>query len=214
MKTTVLLVDDHVLLRAGIRRILQSCDEFEIVAEAGDGREAVERTLELDPDVVMMDIWLPHLSGIEATRRIREVAPRSRVVIVSQHERSDFVEAALKAGAEGYVLKTSPADELLHALRSVRDGKCHLSPPIAQRLVDAFARPNVRPSLPYALLTSREREILQLIAEGLSSKEVASELGISTRTVEAHRNSLMQKLDIHKVAGLVRFAVREGLVAP
>lgn len=214
MKTTVVLADDHSLLRDGMRRIIEAADDFDIVAEAADGREAVEQALRLKPDLVVMDIWMPQLSGIDAARQIRQSLPACRILMVSQHGRSDFVETALKEGANGYVLKTAEEEEFLAALRAVRDGKCYLSPDIAQRIVDAFARPGEARAMPYSVLTAREREILQLIAEGLSSKEVASQLGISTRTVEAHRNSLMNKLNIHKVAGLVRFAVREGLVAP
>ena len=214
MKTTVLIADDHQLLREALRPVIESSGEFEVIAEAADGREAVELATELKPDLVLMDIWLPKLSGIEATRHVKHALPETRVLIMSQHDTSNYIEAALREGASGYMVKTTSANEMLAALRAASEGKCYLSPDIALRVVDAFARPSGEPSLAYSTLTGREREVLQLIAEGLSSKEVAQQLGISLRTVEAHRASVMDKLEIHKVAGLVRFAIREGLIAP
>jgi DNA-binding NarL/FixJ family response regulator len=214
MITRVAVVEDHVILRDGLRRVLESSGEFEVVAECGDGRLAVDELLRAKPDIAIIDIWLPTLSGLEVTKRLREELPYCKVVILSQHDRSDFVEAALREGASGYVLKSAPATDLLAALRAARGGKCFLSPEIAQHLVTAFASPPEERAMGQARLTGREREVLQLIAEGLSSKEIAATLGVSTRTAETHRTSVMNKLDVHKVAGLVRFAIREGLVSP
>ena len=214
MTTRVALVDDHTIVRDGIRRLLESTGEFEVVCECGDGRTAVEQILKHKPDIAVVDIWLPQLSGIDVTTRIHEEFPYCRVVILSQHDRSDFVEAALLEGAAGYVLKSASETDLLAALRVVRQGKCFLSPEIAQHLVSAFASPPEERAIGRARLTSREREVLQLIAEGLSSKEIAATLGVSTRTAETHRNSLMSKIGVHKAPGLVRYAIREGLVSP
>jgi DNA-binding NarL/FixJ family response regulator len=208
------VVEDHTILRDGLRRLLEASGEFEVVAESGDGRDAVEQVLRAKPDVAIVDIWLPTLSGLEVTKRLKEELPHCKVVILSQHDRSDFVEAALREGASGYVLKSAPATDLLAAVRAARAGKCFLSPEIAQHLVTAFSSPPEERAMGQSRLTPREREVLQLIAEGLSSKEIAASLGVSTRTAETHRTSVMNKLDVHKVAGLVRFAIREGLVSP
>ena len=212
MKTTVLLVEDHEVLRDGLRGLIEATDDFEIVAEAADGATAVTFAERLHPDIVVMDIWLPRLSGIEATRRIA-VGGQTRVLILSQHESWSYVEEALKAGAAGYLVKTSSGTTLLTALRAIREGKSYLSPEIAGRVVGAVARAEHGAGGLVASLSGREREVLQLIGEGLSSKEIATSLAVSVRTVEAHRASVMQKLGIHKVAGLVRFAIREGLIA-
>ena len=211
MKSTIILVEDHEVLRDGIRSLIEATDDFEIVAEAADGATAVEIVERLRPDIVLMDIWLPRLSGIEATRKITQRGG-TRVLILSQHDSWTYVEAALKAGAAGYLVKTSSGTQLLSALRAVRAGKSYLSPDIAGRVVDALVRPEQRSGSPAGALSGREREVLQLIGEGLSSKEIADSLGVSARTVEAHRANVMEKLDIHKVAGLVRFAIREGLI--
>jgi DNA-binding NarL/FixJ family response regulator len=214
MVHSVVLVDDHTLVRAGIRRLIEASGEFAVLAEAGDGREAVVVAEREAPEFVVMDVWLPKLSGIDATKRILEVSPRTRVVILSQHERQEIVESALREGAVAYVHKAAASEDLLSALRAAREGRSFLSPEIAGAIVSAVVRPRPDRSPEAARLSSREREVLQLIAEGLSSKEVASELGVSVRTAETHRFALMSKLGIHKVAGLVRYAVRERLIAP
>jgi len=211
MKSTILLVEDHEVLRDGLRGLIEATDDFEIVAEASDGATAVEIAERLRPDIVVMDIWLPRLSGIEATRKI-VLGGRARVLILSQHDSWSYVEEALKAGAVGYLVKTSSGSALLTALRAIRAGKSYLSPDIAGRVVDAIARPERGSGSPVAALSGREREVLHLIGDGLSSKEIAGSLGVSARTVETHRANVMQKLGIHKVAGLVRFAIREGLI--
>ena len=213
MKSTIILAEDHEMLRDGLRRLIEETDDLEVVAETSDGAEAVVLAEQLHPDVVVMDIWLPRLSGIEATRKVSGTG-RSRVLILSQHESWGYVQEALKAGATGYLVKTSSATQLLLAIRAVCSGRSFLSPEIASHLVGALARPEPDLRSPMGALSGREREVLQLIGEGLSSKEIASSLNVSTRTVEAHRANVMQKLNIHKVASLVRFAIREGLISP
>lgn len=213
MRASIVIAEDHEIVRDGLRSLIQATEDCEVVGEASDGTAAVELACRQRPDVVVMDIWLPRLSGIEATRRI-VAETRSRVLILSQHESWSYVQEALRAGASGYVVKTSSATQLLAAIRALRSGKSYLSPEIAGHVVDAFAHPEAMSGPPVASLSGREREVLQLIGEGLSSKEIASEIGISARTAEAHRANVMHKLNIHKVAGLVRFAIREGLISP
>jgi len=214
MPTTIVLADDHTVVRQGIRKLLETRDDFQIIGEASDGEEAVKLVLDKQPDVALMDIWMPRLSGIDATRRIGKRGLETKVLVLSMHESRAYVEEVLRAGAAGYVVKNAAADDLLEAIDAVCDGISYLSPAITQQVVDAIARP--APSAPSGLgvLTDREREVLQLIAEGLSSKEIASMLGVSLKTVDSHRSNLMEKLDIHKVSGLVRFAIRTGLVEP
>jgi DNA-binding NarL/FixJ family response regulator len=213
MRSTIVLVEDHEMLRDGFRSLIEANDDFEVVGEAADGATAVEVVERLRPDIVVMDIWLPRLSGIEATRKITQEG-HTRVLIVSQHEGWTYVEEALKAGAAGYLVKTASGAQLFTALRAVAEGKRYLSPEIAGRVVDAIVRPDRGAGPAAGALSGREREVLQLLGEGLSSKEIAGSLGVSARTVDAHRASVMQKVGIHKVASLIRFAIREGLIAP
>ncbi len=214
MSTTIVLADDHTVVRQGIRKLLETRDDFRIVGEASDGEEAVKLVTEKKPDVALMDLWMPRLSGIDATRRIGKRGLATKVLVLSMHESRAYVEEVLRAGAAGYIVKNAAADDLIEAIDTVRDGVSYLSPAITQQVVDAIARP--APSSPSGLgvLTDREREVLQLIAEGLSSKEIAAMLGVSLKTIDSHRSNLMEKLDIHKVSGLVRFAIRTGLVEP
>ena len=214
MSTTIVLADDHIVVRQGIRKLLETRDDFRIVGEASDGEEAVKLVTEKKPDVALMDLWMPRLSGIDATRRIGKRGLATKVLVFSMHESRAYVEEVLRAGAAGYIVKNAAADDLIEAIDTVRDGVSYLSPAITQQVVDAIARP--APSSPSGLgmLTDREREVLQLIAEGLSSKEIAAMLGVSLKTIDSHRSNLMEKLDIHKVSGLVRFAIRTGLVEP
>jgi DNA-binding NarL/FixJ family response regulator len=213
MKSNLLLVEDHQVLRDGLRNLIEAAGDFEVVAEASDGATAVELARRLQPDIALMDIWLPRLSGIEATRQIT-AGGRTRVLMLTQHDTWGFVHESLKAGASGYVVKTSPVGQVLTALRAVRAGQTFLSPEIAGQVADAALRPDRTPESPLAVLSSREREVLQLIGEGLSSKEIAELLGVSVRTIETHRAATMQKLGIHKAVSLVRFALREGLIGP
>ena len=214
METTILLVDDHRLLREGLRRLLEERADLRVVGEATDGNEAVQLALERKPDLVLMDISMPGLSGIDATRRICKEGNGTKVLILSMHDEQSFVEEVFRAGASGYVIKDAAPSDLLQAIDAVRAGDSFLSPTITQQVVDAIAHPAERPTAAAASLTDREREVLTLIAEGLSSKEIAEKLGVSLKTIESHRANLMDKLDIHKVSGLVRFAIRAGLVSP
>jgi DNA-binding NarL/FixJ family response regulator len=214
MLTTIVLADDHILVRQGIRKLLETRDDFRIVGEASDGEEAVKLVSEKKPDVALMDLWMPRLSGIDATRRIGKRGLATKVLVLSMHESRAYVEEVLRAGAAGYIVKNAAADDLIEAIDTIRDGVSYLSPAITQQVVEAIASP--APSSPsgLAVLTDREREVLQLIAEGLSSKEIAAMLGVSLKTIDSHRSNLMEKLDIHKVSSLVRFAIRTGLVEP
>lgn len=214
MQTTILLADDHRLVREGLRKLIEEREDLRVVAEATSGQEAIELCDRLQPDIVLMDISMPGLSGIDATRRICKGNPGTRVLILSMHDNQGYVEEVLRSGASGYVLKDSAASDLLQAIDAVRGGDSFLSPTVTQQVVDAIARPADRPLAAASQLTEREREVLTLIAEGLSSKEIAQKLGVSLKTIESHRANLMDKLDIHKVSGLVRFAIRAGLVAP
>ena len=206
-------MDDHRLLRDGLRAVIEASGKFKGVAEGADGREAIDLAAKHQPDIVVRDIGMPNLSGIEAVSAIRRKSPGSRVVMMSQHDTGSYVQSALREGACGYLLKTAASDELLAALRAAMEHKCFLSPEVAQTVVESFTQPAGDLESPLHGLTAREREILQLIAEGLSSKEVATRLSISVRTVDSHRSAVMGKLGVHKVARLVRFAIREGVIA-
>jgi len=212
--TTIVVADDHKIVREGLVKLLESRGDLEVVGEASDGEEAVNMVLEKQPDVVLMDIWMPRLSGIDATRRIGKRGSEAKVLVLSMHESRSYVEEVLRAGAAGYVVKSSAASDLLQAIDAVNTGQSYLSPTITQQVVDAIANPDSTAPSGVSMLTDREREVLQLIAEGLSSKEIAGVLGVSLKTVDSHRSNLMEKLDIHKVSGLVRFAIRAGLVEP
>lgn len=212
----VLLAEDYGLIRAGIRALLEALPDVEVVTEASDGRTALELLLATTPDVAFLDIGMPGLNGIEVAERARRELPATRIVILSVHDDAANVARALRAGAAGYMLKHGAADELPVLLRAVMSGQRYLSPAIASHVVDGFllnaSGPPSLPADPLALLTPRQREILQLVAEGRSTKEVAQLLHLSVKTVETHRAELMARLDIHEVAGLVRFAIRTGLV--
>jgi DNA-binding NarL/FixJ family response regulator len=212
----VLLADDHTLVRAGIRALLQSLPDVEIVAEASDGREALERVLATQPDVALLDISMPSLNGLELAARLAVESPRTRLVILSMHGDPGHVAQALRAGVSGYLLKDAAVDELPVLLRAVSRGETYLSPAISRSVVDGFLqRTGASPAATADDgLTPRQREILQLISEGKSSKEVAQLLDISLKTVESHRSQIMDRLNIHDLAGLVRYAVRTGLVNP
>ena len=205
----ILLADDHRLVRQGFRLILQTQDDMEVVGESGDGRDAVEKAAALHPDVVLMDITMPGLNGIEATRRIREVAPQSHVLALSVHRDGVYVREIVRAGAEGYILKESADTELLSAVRAVAEGHSYLSPEVAGSFLKDFRSQVERPT---DLLTPREREVLQLIAEGQTNKQIAERLRLSVYTVDGHRTRLMEKLGLHSVGELIRFAIKNGMV--
>ena len=209
----VLLADDHTLVRRGIRALLDKIDGVEVVAEAGDGREALELIEAKRPIVALMDVGMPGLNGIETTAEIKRRFPEIRVLILSVHVSGDFVSQALRAGASGYLPKDATPIELEFALRAVVRGETYLSPRVSGDLVDRFIRSAGAGESPLQLLTPRQRQILQLIAEGRSTKQIASRLNVSVKTVESHRALLMERLGIHDVAGLTLFAARAGLVA-
>jgi DNA-binding NarL/FixJ family response regulator len=205
----VLLADDHALVRKGFRLILETQPDIEVVGEAGNGREAVEQALKLHPDVVVMDVAMPELNGIEATRRLADSVPRTRVLALSMHKDSVYVREILKAGARGYLLKDSLDSDLVNAVRAVARGDGYLSPGVSDAVLSDYRR---HVTNPLDLLSSREREVLQMIAEGKTNKEIASALDLSVYTVDAHRGKIMEKLDLHSTGELVRFAVRNGLI--
>jgi DNA-binding NarL/FixJ family response regulator len=209
----VLLADDHTLVRAGIRSLLEKIPGVEVVGEASNGREALELTRSQLPTVVLMDIEMPDLSGLEALPQIIETVPTTKVAILSAYATEDYVSRALRSGASGYMLKDAAALELELLINSIVEDKTYLSPLISRIIIKNYMeRSGVDPS-PLEQLTPRQREILQLIAEGKNTKEIADRLGISVKTVETHRLRLMAHLDIHDVPGLVRYAIREGLVS-
>jgi len=210
----VLVVDDHRLIRQGIVGLLGSQPEIEVVGEAGSAREGVELAGTLHPDVVLMDISMPGGTGLEATRAIRTDRPATRVVILTMHDRDDYLFEALRAGASGYVLKGADVQELLQAVRSAARGEVYLYPGATKTLIDDYLRAvHGAPGRdPYERLSDREREVLRLIAQGRTSTEIAQELGLSPHTVQSHRDHLMSKLELHSVAALVHFAVARGLI--
>jgi DNA-binding NarL/FixJ family response regulator len=209
----VLLADDHVLVRAGVRALLERMPGIEVVAEAGDGAEALQLVKSQRPQVVLMDITMPGMNGLEAAARIAKEFPHSRVVVFSMHATKQYVLQAFRAGAAGYLLKEAQPEELESAIKTVARGETYVAPSIAGYVVEDVRS---RPAAPSGLdrITWRQREILQLIAEGRTTKQMSQRLGIGVRTVETHRAELMDRLNIHDVAGLVRFAVATGLVAP
>jgi two-component system response regulator NreC len=214
-KLRILLGDDHTVVRQGLRKILESQPDWEVVGEAADGRETVAQTLELKPDVAVIDIAMPLLNGIEATRQIVRRLPDIAVLILSMHSDEAFITPALQAGARGYVLKDSADTELIRGVTAVAAGKSFFSPAAAKVMLDDYLRHLASKGIVdrYEALSEREREIFQLIAEGRSNKEVAELLSISVATVETHRAHILQKLDVHSTAELVLYAVRRGVIA-
>jgi len=211
----ILLADDHTILRTGLKLVLSRQPGFEVVGEAGDGRQALALAESLAPDVAVLDIGMPNLNGIEAARQIREKLPQTAVVILSMHSDEGYVLRALKAGARAYLLKDSAEADLINAIKVVTEGKAFFSPAISRVLVEDYVRQmrerDVEDS--YELLTSREREILQLLAEGKSNKDVAAMLNLSLYTVETHRGNILEKLNLHSIPELILYAVRKGVIA-
>jgi two-component system, NarL family, response regulator NreC len=208
MPIRVVLADDHVLVRQGIKSLLER-EGMQVLAEASDGQEAVRQVEKLNPDVAIMDIGMPLLNGMDAVRALGRSCPKTKPVLLTQHDEDQYVSEALDAGVKGYVLKSQVANDLVLAIRQVLRGDVYLSPGIASAVMSAYRSKSDRPVDP---LTARERQVLQLIAEGKSTKEIAVVLGVSVKTAESHRSRLMQKLDIHETASLVRYAVKRGLV--
>jgi two-component system, NarL family, response regulator NreC len=207
MPLRILLADDHAIVRQGLRALLDR-ERLEVVGEAADGREAVKLTTTLKPDVAVLDLSMPLLNGMDAAREILKADPRTKVILLTMHTEDRYVLEALRAGVSGYVVKTRAAGDLLQAIREVHQGHFYLSPGISRVVIEAFLAKGEPPPDP---LTSRERQVLQLIAEGKTTKQAAALLDISVKTAETHRTRIMQKLDIHETAGLVRYAIRLGL---
>lgn len=211
----ILLADDHTVMRKGLRLLLESQPDFSVVAEASDGRQAVEQAQATQPDVVVIDIAMPNLSGIEAAQRIVAALPHVAIVILSMHSDEGYVLRALKVGAKGYLLKDSAESDLIEAIKVVHQGKTFFSPEISKMLVEDYIR-EIRTrgaEDSYDLLTSREREILQLLAERKSNKEIAQALNLSPYTIETHRRNLQEKLNLHSLADLILYAVRKGVIS-
>jgi two-component system response regulator NreC len=213
-KIRVFLVDDHTVVRQGLRRILESDEEIEIVGEAGDGRTAINLVQKLRPHVVVMDVAMPELNGIEATRQIIKRVEGAKILVLSMHGDDVYVRQALKAGARGYLLKDSEDLDLIKAVKAIRAGGSFFSPPVSKVVLSGYLGDKVdgESEDSVARLTDREREVLQLIAEGKTNKEVAHALTVSVNTVETHRKHIMEKLDLHNTAELVRFAIRTKIV--
>jgi DNA-binding NarL/FixJ family response regulator len=213
--TRILLADDHTLVRQGLRRILEEHAEWQVVGETGNGLDAVKLASELQPDVVILDIGMPQLNGLEAARQITKKLPSARVLILSMHADEVHITKAVEAGAVGYLVKDSADTELVKAVTATAEGKSYFSPAAAAVLLDEYRRSLARRLVTdrYDLLSDREREVLQLIAEGHSTKSIAAVLGISPGTVETHRSHVFEKLDLHSVAEAVLYAVRRGLIA-
>ncbi len=214
MTARILLADDHRIMREGLLSLFEKEDDLEVVGEAENGRQAVRLARELAPDVVVMDVAMPDLNGIEATRQVLAELPATKVLALSMHKNKQFVIEILKAGASGYVLKDGAFDELVHAIRAVLANRFYLSPEVTGAVIDDavhFLPPE--PGSASLRLSSREREVLQLLAEGRSTRQIAQHLNISIKTVETHRQHIMQKLDLHSVAELTKYAIREGLTS-
>jgi DNA-binding NarL/FixJ family response regulator len=210
MRIRVLLVDDHLMMRQGLRTLLER-HGFDIIGEASDGREAIRLARQLQPDIAVVDLVMPLLNGIDAAREIAKASRKTKTILLTMHIEDRYVIEALKAGVKGYILKTQAAPDLVVAISEVFKGSTYLSPGASGAVVEAYLENRHSPE---PALTSRQRQVLQLVAEGKTTKEVASVLGVSVKTAESHRASLMEKLSIHETAGLVRYAIRIGLIQP
>jgi DNA-binding NarL/FixJ family response regulator len=211
--TRVLLADDHTLVRAGLRKLLESMPDVTVVGEADDGLALLALAAQLQPDLVLMDIAMAGLNGLEATARLLKAQPGVRVLILSMHQNEEYVRQALRSGAVAYLLKDAAPAELEQAIKAVQRGESYLSPAVSRGVVSDYVQRLRGDAEPAVTLTPRQREVLQLVAEGHSTKEIARRLDLSVKTVDTHRSQLMKQLDIHEVAGLVRYAVRSGLIS-
>jgi Response regulator containing a CheY-like receiver domain and an HTH DNA-binding domain len=209
----LLLVDDHPVVRKGIASCLTQHEHLQIIGEAADGREALKKARELVPDIILMDIDMPHMNGLAVTDLLRKELPKIKVLILSMHSNTDFVLRIIQSGARGYVLKDAGTDELLKAIDSINNGEAFFSPEVARAALNQYVKGSGNVNAQVTQLTNREREVLVHIADGLSNKEIASQLGVGVRTVETHRERIMRKLNIHSVAGLTKFAISQGLVS-
>jgi DNA-binding NarL/FixJ family response regulator len=208
----ILLADDHAMLRDGVRMVLEAHPGFEVVGTADNGAEAVALAHSLQPDIAVLDVAMPELNGLDATREIRACCPETEIVILSMHEGEDYLREALRAGAAGYVLKRAAAKELVGAIQAVQRGESYLDPALTRTLISDYVRKVDRTDLPADALTERELEVLKLVAEGLTNRQIAAKLDISIKTVQSHRANLMDKLDLHDRTELVRYAIRRGLI--
>ena len=214
MPIRLLLAEDHTLMRAGIRALLAGLPDVQVVGEASTGPEALTLAESLKPDIVLLDISMPELNGLEVASRLIKSEPTRRIIFLSMHTDAVYVRRALQAGASGYLVKGADVPELSLAIRAVMRGESYLSPAVSNDLIGELRRSDSREATPLEMLTPRQREILQLVTEGHSTKDIARRLDLSVKTVEAHRSILMQRLDIHDLPGLVRFAIRHGLTSP
>ncbi|MFQ5595007.1 MAG: response regulator, partial [Anaerolineae bacterium] len=212
-KISVLLVDDHAILRAGVRALLQTYSDVEVVGEAGDGEDAISQVRQLRPDVVVMDVGMPGMNGLVATRYILEEYPDTKVLILTQYDNKEYVLPLMEVGASGYVLKKATDTDLIKAIRAVAQEDAFLYPPVAKIVMEAYIS-NKETADSYETLTPREREVLVLVAQGCSNRAIGDVLHISPKTVDVHRTRLMKKLDLHHVADVTRYAIRRGLLDP
>jgi DNA-binding NarL/FixJ family response regulator len=212
-KIRVLICDDHTLFTEGIKSLLKQEESVEVVGEAADGRQAVERLSTLRPNVVLMDISMPDLSGFEATRRVRETDDSVKVLILTMHDDEELVARCLEAGAAGYIMKDAPASQLIYAINAVHKGERYLSPGVLGKIVTGYVRNSQRPQTSYDRLSAREREVLKLLAEGMSVKEIAALLNLSIKTVDVHKYNLMRKIDVHDRTELIKYAIQRRLIS-
>lgn len=215
MPIKVLLADDHTIVRKGLRSLLEAESDIEVVGEAENGSEAMEKAEALQPDLIVMDHTMPVLNGLEATRQIRQRNPEIQILILTMHTNQEYVFQFLQAGAAGYLVKESAPDELVAAIHAIRRGESFLSPAVSKTVIDEYVRrvQDVAPPDSYSQLTPREREILQLIAEGYTNREISEQLVISAKTAAVHRTNIMQKLDLHNMADLTKYAIRKGIIS-
>jgi DNA-binding NarL/FixJ family response regulator len=214
-KYRIVIAEDHTILREGLRSLLSSHPEFEIVGEAEDGREAIQCVEKFKPDLILTDLSMPRMNGMEAVQEIKRQNPQTKVLVLTVHKTEEYILSALKAGADGYLLKDSTHVELVMAVKKVLSGKPYISPEVSEKVIEGYleGRKRVRSKTSYETLTSREREILKLIAEGYKNKKIADDLCISVKTVEKHRANLMEKLNLHNAQTLTTFAIEKGLVS-
>jgi len=213
-KQGIVIAEDHTILREGLRALITSNPDFEVVGEAGDGREAIRCVEKLTPDLILIDLSMPRMNGMDAIREIKKGCPETKILVLTVHKTEEYILATLRAGADGYVLKDATHAELLMAIESVLKGKPYLSPGVSERVIEGYleGRKTLRSESPWDTLTQREREVLKLIGEGYKNKEIADYLYISVKTVEKHRANLMKKLDLHSISALTAYAMEKGLV--
>jgi DNA-binding NarL/FixJ family response regulator len=214
-KYRIVIAEDHRILREGLRSLLSSSADFEVVGEAEDGREAIRCVEKMKPDLILTDLSMPRMNGMEAIREIKKQSPKTKILVLTVHRTEEYILATLKAGADGYLLKDSTHSELVMAVKNVLSGKHYISPGISEKVIEGYieGKKTLKPRTSWETLTQREREILKLIAEGYRNKEIADDLCISVKTVEKHRANLMEKLNLHNVQALTAFAIEKGVVS-